>query len=96
MNWIKFWKFLSKDLLKIIFRILGKPTDENWPDAKNLPHYKDSFPNFDPIKFQEILPNLETSGIDLISMMLHYDPNKRITAKQALLHVYIYYFLLIF
>ena len=61
---------------------------------KNLVHYKESFPNFQPKLYEEILPNLEPTGIDLISMMLNYDPNKRITAKQALLHVRI--FLLIF
>ena len=69
------------------YRILGKPNDENWPDVKNLMHYKESFPNFEAKKYEEILPNLEHTGIELISMMLNYDPNKRITAKQALLHV---------
>lgn len=38
-----------------------------------------------------MVPNLDANGINLLSMMLAYDPNKRITAKQALLHViYIY------
>lgn len=77
-----------------IFRILGKPDINVWPDVKNLPHYKESFPKFIGKSFEEIVPNLDANGINLLSMMLAYDPNKRITAKQALLHVTYLIFLL--
>jgi len=101
MKSIKFSKFSSKkkSLLKfnfniisriikfVLIRLLGKPDSNIWPDIKNLPNFKESFPNFKGKSFEEIVPNLDSNGINLFSMMLAYDPNKRITAKQALLHV---------
>jgi len=74
---------------------LGKPTKDVWPDVKNLANFKESFPNFKGKTFEEIVPGLDANGINLLSMMLAYDPNKRITAKQAMLHVtLIIYFLI--
>uniref|UniRef100_A0A8I6Y392 [RNA-polymerase]-subunit kinase n=1 Tax=Hordeum vulgare subsp. vulgare TaxID=112509 RepID=A0A8I6Y392_HORVV len=35
-----------------------------------------------------IVPNLEPVGLDLLSKMLRFEPNKRITARQALEHEY--------
>jgi serine/threonine protein kinase len=58
-----------------------------WPDVKSLPHFKDSFPKFNPKSLEEILPSLDSNAINLLTKMLCYDPNKRITAKQALIHV---------
>ena len=69
------------------FRILGTPDSNTWPDCKNMPHYKDTFPKWTAKKMSDVLPNLDANGIDLLAKMLAYDPNKRITAKQALLHV---------
>jgi cyclin-dependent kinase 2 len=68
-------------------RILGTPDHEIWPDVKSLPHFKESFPKFPGNPLEAILQNLDPLGINLLSKMLFYDPNKRITAKQALLHV---------
>jgi serine/threonine protein kinase len=73
--------------LKIKNSVLGTPDKDSWPDVKNLPYFKDTFPIWVPKNFEEILPSLDTHGINLLSKMLCYDPNKRITAKQALLHV---------
>jgi serine/threonine protein kinase len=82
-------KFSSKfwNLIYLILRILGTPSQEVWADVKTLPHYKDSFPKFNGKSLEEIMPNLDPNGIHLLTKMLCYDPNKRITAKQALLHV---------
>lgn len=52
-----------------------------------MPHYKDTFPKWQAKKVEDILPNLDSNGCNLLSKMLCYDPNKRITAKQAILHV---------
>ena len=70
-----------------IFGLLGTPTPSIWPDIVNLPNYKETFPRFKGKKLEEVFHNLDHNGINLLQSMLTYDPNKRITAKQALLHV---------
>jgi cyclin-dependent kinase 2 len=66
---------------------LGTPDENVWSDFKNLANYKESFPKWESAKPELIFPNLEPNGIHLLTRMLCYVPNKRITAKQALLHV---------
>ena len=74
-----------------IFDLLGTPNEDIWPEVVNLPYYKKTFPKFHPKNLCDIIPNLDNNGINLLYSMLQYDPNKRITAKQALLHVYFYF-----
>ncbi|ORX73871.1 Pkinase-domain-containing protein [Linderina pennispora] len=71
-----------------IFRVLGTPTKEIWPEVTLLPDYKPSFPRWQPQDLQAKLPKLDAVGIDLLKRMLTYDPAYRISAKQALLHPY--------
>lgn len=68
-----------------IYSILGTPKIEDWNEIVNLPYYSNKFPNFSAKKIEEIV-KLDANGINLLKSMLQYDPNKRITAKQALLH----------
>lgn len=67
---------------------MGTPDVNVWPDVKNLAHYKDTFPRWESQNPEMLFQNLESNGIHLLTRMLCYDPSKRITAKQALLHVY--------
>jgi len=76
------------DQLFKIFKIMGTPDKDVWPELKNMPHYKDTFPKWQPKKLEECIPNLDSNGLSLILKMLAYDPSQRITAKQALLHPY--------
>jgi len=76
------------DQLFKIFRILGTPNDKTWPDVKNLPHFKETFPKWEPVKLKEVVNNLDENGLNLLSQLLAIDPNQRITAKQALQHPY--------
>ncbi|KAJ1845631.1 Cyclin-dependent kinase catalytic subunit [Coemansia sp. RSA 2708] len=71
-----------------IFRILGTPTEEIWPDVTSLPDYKPSFPKWQGKNLTDLLPGLDADGIDLLKRMLTYDPAHRISAKQALAHPY--------
>lgn len=73
--------------LNTIFRALGSPTPNEWPGMTSLPDYIECkwYPK----------QNLRTQftaasddAIDLLSKLLVYDPAKRLTSRQALLHPY--------
>ena len=70
-----------------IFHVLGTPNKDIWPEVETLPNFSHEFPKFKPIKFEDYFIGLDKNGIDLLKQMLVYDPNQRITAKQALMHV---------
>ncbi|XP_039627303.1 cyclin-dependent kinase 1 [Polypterus senegalus] len=76
------------DQLFRIFRTLGTPNNEVWPDVESLPDYKNTFPKWKPGTLSSVVKNLNEDGIDLLSKMLIYDPAKRISARQALNHSY--------
>lgn len=75
------------DQLFKIFQILGTPDKEVWPEIHLLPHFKETFPKWNPVKLSNIFVDLDVNGINLLKKLLYYDPNQRITAKQALQHV---------
>ena len=79
-----------------IFHVLGTPNKDVWPEVESLPDYSPEFPKFKPMNLKEIFKGLDKNGIDLMKQMLMYDPNQRITAKQALRHVSIFLYLIIF
>ncbi|XP_031562891.1 cyclin-dependent kinase 1-A-like [Actinia tenebrosa] len=76
------------DQLFRIFRILGTPTDEHWKGITQLPDYKKSFPKWEGIGLRAAVPNICEDGLELLEMMLKYDPAKRISAKRAIKHRY--------
>ncbi|XP_058284812.1 cyclin-dependent kinase 3 isoform X1 [Hylobates moloch] len=76
------------DQLFRIFRMLGTPSEDTWPGVTQLPDYKGSFPKWTRKGLEEIVPNLEPEGRDLLMQLLQYDPCQRITAKTALAHPY--------
>lgn len=76
------------DQLFRIFRILGTPTNSEWPGVENLKDYKMTFPRWKKDRLCDSVKNLSDAGIDLLLKCLVYDPAKRISAKVALLHPY--------
>ncbi|KAK2112088.1 Cyclin-dependent kinase 3 [Saguinus oedipus] len=76
------------DQLFRIFRMLGTPSEAVWPGVTQLPDYKGNFPKWTRKGLEEIVPNLEPEGKDLLMQLLQYDPSRRITAKTALAHPY--------
>ncbi|GLC55296.1 hypothetical protein PLESTB_000969300 [Pleodorina starrii] len=83
--------FKSDTEIGLLFRIferLGTPTPDVWRDLPGLAHFSDEFPNFRPRPMHELVPRLanDPHGLDLLSRLLAYDPNRRITARQALDH----------
>jgi serine/threonine protein kinase len=75
------------DQLHKIFKILGTPTVEVWPGLLSLPHWRNSFPEWDKIPFKVLMPSsVCVQGTDLIEKMLVYNPVARLSALTALQH----------
>jgi cyclin-dependent kinase len=74
-----------------VTRLLGTPTEADWPgvmDKTCFPDFKSSFPKWQRDQFKPLCTNLDDHGLDLLEMMLVYDPAGRISAKQACIHPY--------
>ncbi|ANB14956.1 cyclin-dependent serine/threonine protein kinase SSN3 [Sugiyamaella lignohabitans] len=82
----------QRNQVQKVVEILGTPTVEKWPALSKYPEYH-SLQSMKPYS-----PNLESwyhstgwtnaKGFELLSDLLEYDPAKRITANDALLHPY--------
>ncbi|PVU97964.1 hypothetical protein BB561_000214 [Smittium simulii] len=75
------------DQLQTIFRALGTPTDEEWPEMSKLPNFIE-FNKFPKANFAELFTAADSYALDLLAKMLTYNPNKRISAQEALAHPY--------
>lgn len=71
-----------------IFRILGTPTEEDWPGVTSFPDFKPSFPKWGRQDIANIATDLDDFGLDLLEALLVYDPAGRISAKQTVIHPY--------
>ncbi|KAG7381187.1 Cyclin-dependent kinase 8 [Phytophthora pseudosyringae] len=88
----------QKDQLDKIFKVLGMPTPQTWEGLENLPEYNHVVQMGRERKYptQSELKNAVKVGpgragaalLDLLSRLLEYDPETRITAKEALEHEY--------
>ena len=80
------------DQLERIFRLLGTPTQTEYPGIVDLPEYHPNLPRFPPPVngIKSLVPTLDGTAVDLLSKMLHYDPARRITANDALKHPFFY------
>lgn len=83
--------------LTMIFNELGYPTQEKWPSFTKLPNFKSCKKSsvnkqFSLHKYFNVPNNadlaLSKNGMDLLTRLLEYDPEKRITAAEALEHPY--------
>lgn len=76
------------DQIYRIFRTLGTPDDTNWPRFKEMPAYR-HFPKFKGRGVESYIGAKDADAVDLLSKFLTYDPDNRISAKQALDHPYL-------
>ncbi|XP_051863589.1 cyclin-dependent kinase 2 [Drosophila sulfurigaster albostrigata] len=74
------------DQLYRIFRTLSTPDESKWPGVTQLPDFKAKFPKWEASNVPSAIREHEAH--ELIMSMLCYDPNLRISAKNALLHAY--------
>lgn len=70
-----------------IFRLLGTPNDQIWPGVSTLRDWH-LYPQWKPHNLAQVVPELDSAGIDLLKSMLQYNPASRISAKKALFHPY--------
>jgi serine/threonine protein kinase len=86
-------KPFQENQVKVVFEILGKPSEAQWKGLSACPHYSQisNWPSQEyPYRLDSKLSFLGTShqGKELLKSMLLYDPAKRITAEDALKHQY--------
>ena len=59
------------DQLKRIFKLLGTPSEENWPGMTQLPDFK-PFPMYQPsMSFSQVVPKLSNRGRHLLQVRLY-------------------------
>ena len=77
----------DSDQLESIFKALGTP-DESVFAGVDIPETaNNSFKRFPtPESFAHLVPGLNADGVDLLSRMLRFDPNTRISARETLEH----------
>ncbi len=59
-----------------------------WPGVTSYPDFKGSFPKWSRDPSGALCTNLDDVGMELLEMLLMYDPAVRISAKQACNHPY--------
>lgn len=79
----------DEDQLDKIFRIMGTPSLEEWPEMADLPLYKADMPVYERQNLADFVPGLDEEGMDLLDKLLQVDPTKRITAADAMKHPFL-------
>ncbi|EDQ87760.1 uncharacterized protein MONBRDRAFT_33116 [Monosiga brevicollis MX1] len=77
--------------LEAIFKVLGMPDEQKWSLLKHMPRYPDLKRDFKTkaSKFDDVLSKRmnepeSSTRLSLMRRMFHYDPEKRISADEAL------------
>ncbi|OQD61272.1 hypothetical protein PENPOL_c017G07184 [Penicillium polonicum] len=76
-------------LIFSIFKLLGTPDEQRWPEVQVLPDWgKVEFHSFPAQPWEDILPGASSNGRDLVSHLLRYESSERLSATEALAHPY--------
>ncbi|TPX35862.1 hypothetical protein SmJEL517_g01738 [Synchytrium microbalum] len=78
----------NEDQLLKIFKLLGTPSEATWPGVSGFAEWKKTFPYYPPVALPSKLGMMDALALDLLSRMLQYQPQLRISATQALQHPY--------
>ena len=79
------------DQIKLITDVLGTPADEDllFIQSSKARNYLKSQPHQPRKPWATLFPSASAPALDLLSQMLVFDPNKRITVEAALKHPYL-------
>ncbi|KAI0813582.1 kinase-like domain-containing protein [Xylaria sp. FL0064] len=71
-------------LILSIFKTIGSPTRESWPEAVNFktPPFE-MYRTFEGQKWEDLLPNVEVGFRDIIMSLVNYSSNARASASQV-------------
>ncbi|XP_072342354.1 cyclin-dependent kinase 6-like [Scyliorhinus torazame] len=72
--------------LQKIFDMLGLPDEEEWPADSPLPYSSFTARPLKPI--EDLLPQIDSLGKDLLLKCLHFSPVRRTSTYEALAHSY--------
>ncbi|XP_055338325.1 cyclin-dependent kinase 18-like isoform X4 [Paramacrobiotus metropolitanus] len=79
----------TEDEMHLIFKMLGTPTEGEWPHIQESEEFKAlGLPFYEPQPLINQVPRLDLDGLDLITRFLCYNVRQRITAGDAMRHPY--------
>ncbi len=66
---------------------MGTPNELMWPGVSELIGWKSNFPFFERKELNQVITG-DPIALDLIVSLLHYKPERRLSAEQALDHLF--------
>lgn len=77
----------ESEMIKQIFNFFGIPNQKEWPELYQSKKWYDNLKQYADYQFSDFKSHIKNKNIyDLLNKMLKVNPNKRISAKDALKH----------
>jgi serine/threonine protein kinase len=75
--------------LHLIFKYLGTPTEQTMPGVTSNGDFQAlKLPMYSGESMQRLAPRLDPIGIELLEKFLRYNPQQRISARDAMMHTF--------